>query len=303
MQHAAASAATKAPQTAELSEMLRLSVGPALVAALVGSLAFAVPLSAGETRRIEGLEFDEIVVLGSIKVEIRQGDTPVLQIQGPDESIALATFSTKGDTLFLSSKKNSKRRELQKLRFRVIAPNLRELKLKGSGDVYVKPWTFEGRGKRDTMYVGLEGPGDIKLFSVEGSAIEMTVKGSGNIKAQSIEVEQIEAYVAGTGDLFIQTLTADEARFTVTGSGDIAVTDSGYVRELDANVVGSGDARLENVRCDSAELNVVGSGDIAVGEVLKTLEASVLGSGDIRFRGNPELEKFEIGSGEVRRLD
>ncbi|GAB5414867.1 MAG: hypothetical protein Cons2KO_24700 [Congregibacter sp.] len=272
---------------------------------LLSLLLVALPpvALAGETRRIEGIDFEDVLVLGSIDVEVRQGSPAELQIQGDADHLEPLPFSMSGDTLIIGRHSRANNKSADKLRYRVVLPVLEKLRLKGSGAVYVKPFIDDGMSSADRVVVSLEGSGGIMLYGVEHSDVELSVKGPGKIKAQNLDTQVLEALVAGSGDLFIGTLSAEDAEFTITGSGDVVVTEPSFAESAEVNVIGSGDARLKNLRCDRAELNVIGSGDIAVGEVAKQLNSSILGSGDIRYDGNAEVEKVELGSGEVRRRD
>ena len=261
---------------------------------------------AGETRRVEGIDLadvDELYVIGSVRVELRQGDEAELRIQGDEKDFEIPPFFIKGESLVLGRGDYYGKDSVGAMRFRVVLPRLQELRLKGSGDAYVKPFELYDRGHGGFPTIAVEGSGDIKLYGLKGPGVELRVKGSGSIKAMDVDVEELEAVVAGSGDLFMQSVQAEEGEFVVTGTGDIGVTDGGFVKRLEVNVVGSGDARLEKVDCDVAEVNVVGSGTADVGRVASRLNASVLGSGDVFYRGEPKVESVELGSGEVRSRD
>ncbi|MFK7831387.1 MAG: DUF2807 domain-containing protein [Congregibacter sp.] len=286
-----------------MPEMRSLLKRSAQAVAIVGALACAASLQAGETRRVEGLEFDELLIFGPMNVEVRQGEPAELQIQGPDGLTDKVKYRISGDTLTIGSGKSGDRKVLENISFRVILPQLQRLKLKGSGDVYVKPFDFTQTRRGEPAEISLEGSGDIKLYGVQGPSLELRVKGSGNIKALSISVAQLDTFVAGSGGVFIQTLQAKDAELTVTGSGDATVTEESFIESLEVNVIGSGDANLETVDCEKAEINIVGSGDVRIGRVTKLLAASILGSGDVRYRGDPDVDSIELGSGEVRRSE
>ncbi|WP_415059689.1 GIN domain-containing protein [Congregibacter sp.] len=272
------------------------------------ALAIASPqlLADEETRRVEGLEFSKVVVLGSAKVEITQGDDIELQLRGPSKYLDSKPFYVKRGTLVLGSRKSysgSKDSSHKRIAFRVVMPELEELKVKGSGKVYIKPFKFDASDKKSTTIMVVEGSGEINAFELRGSELEVRVEGSGDFRAVNIDVEDFEAVVTGSGNLFIGTVNANTGEFVVTGSGDLHVTEQGFVEELEVNVVGSGDARMTRVDCRRAETNIVGSGSASIGEVSEQLNASILGSGDVVYGGSPEVERVELGSGDVRRRD
>lgn len=277
--------------------------------ALSGFLALALVspelLAQDETRRVEGLDFNKVVVLGAAKVEISQGDETELQLRGPSKYLDLEPFYVKRDTLVLGSRKSSggSSKAGSKLAFRIVMPELRELKVKGSGEVYLKPFELNSPSSKSVPLLAVDGSGEINAFELRGLELEVRVEGSGDFRAVSIDVEDLEAIVAGSGNLFIETLKAESGEFVVTGSGDLRVTEQGFVEELEVNVVGSGDIRMKMVGSLRAETNIVGSGSASIGEVKEKLNASILGSGDVVYGGSPEVERVELGSGEVRRRD
>jgi hypothetical protein len=226
-----------------------------------------------------------------------------MQIRGDLEDLDRDPFYLKGDALVLGKSLRYSNDASDGLQVRIMLPELRELRVGGSGDVYVKSFVLTDSGRGESPLISVEGSGDLKLFAIEGPSVEFRAKGSGLLRAMEVNIEDIKAVVAGSGDLFVKTLQARSGEFVITGSGDITVTESGFVEDLEVSVVGSGDARLESIDCDFAEVNIVGSGDAVIGEVKTQLNASVLGSGDIRYRGDPEVESVQLGSGEVRRRD
>ena len=64
--------------------------GRAPLMALLGALALAA--DAGEMRRVEGLDFDHVDVMGSVKVEISQGDEPQLLLYGSAKDLDREPF-------------------------------------------------------------------------------------------------------------------------------------------------------------------------------------------------------------------
>ena len=272
-----------------------------MTAAMVVAGLAAQPALAGETRKFDDLVFNEIVVLGDIKVEISQDDDSIVLVNGPSDVLDNKPFYVSKETLVLGKSKTYRGGDNNRIRFKVATPELRELRVKGSGEAYVKEFVLMDPDRGGPPTFSVEGSGDIKLFGLEGETVELRVKGSGDIKAVDIEIGDIEAVVSGSGDLFIQTLQADTGEFVVTGSGDLGVTEGGYVKRLEVNVIGSGDAHLSEVDCDSVEVNIVGSGGAELGVIRDQLNASVLGSGDVRYKGDPKVDKVEFGSGEVRQ--
>ena len=292
------------PDRRSVSMALALSAALLVCAGAVRAQEASVE-SYGETQRIEGLDFDRVIVVGDLEVEIRQEAEAELQIRGDTESLDERLFYVRDRTLVLGARAGELRirKGEQPTRMRVAMPELQELRLKGSGEIYLQPFQLRQGRVGSWPLISLEGAGRISAFSLMGAALEMRVKGSGHVRVEQIEVDELEIVVSGSGDTFIQALNALDGEFVVTGSGDLEVTDASFVRQLEVSVVGSGNARVTPVDSERAEVNVVGSGSASVGRISEQLNASVLGSGDISYAGDPQVERVELGSGEVRRRD
>lgn len=248
-----------------------------------------------ETRRVEDLEFDRVLVYGGVDVEIRQDEDTEVLVRGRAKDLDQEPFFVDGDTLVIGRTKARRHNDFRSVRFKIALPHLRHLQLKGSGDVYVKPL------EAGELFVSLQGSGDIKLYGVDGEEVILRMSGSGDIQAAKMEAEELEVMVAGSGDIRLGSIDADTAMATISGSGDIATKGRGQCRALEVNVVGSGDVDMRGVDSDELEVNIVGSGSTRVGEVREHLGAIIMGSGDVHFSGDPRIERTILGSGELHR--
>ncbi len=130
--------------------------------------------------------------------------------------------------------------------------------------------------------VRLSGSGEVHLKGeVNSKNLKVNISGSGDIVADSLYCERFDMAVSGSGTARLKG-ASNESKFTITGSGDI----KGYnfsVQDLDSKVTGSGNIQ------------------ITVGE---SLNATVTGSGDLRYRGNPQTVDTKVtGSGTIRKDD
>ncbi len=274
----------------------RLNSGTLQAAVLFLLMAIAAAASGAQTLRVEGLEFERVLVFGSAQVEVSQGDEPLLLMQGREEDLQKQPFFVKGDVLVLGRTQKGARRDFKGLKFKLTVRDLSQVELKGSGEIYVKPLQV-----RD-FFASVDGSGDIKLFEVVGRDIKIHLGGSGDIQAVRVEAETLRVVLSGSGDIALGDFSARELELTLNGSGDISLNESGSADIAEINLVGSGDIDLEGLSVDGAEVNIMGSGDIDLGDVL-SLEANILGSGDVTYMGNPEIEQSTLGSGSLRRRD
>ncbi|MGA3182286.1 MAG: head GIN domain-containing protein [Verrucomicrobiota bacterium] len=103
--------------------------------------------------------------------------------------------------------------------------------------------------------------------------------------------------VSGSGDIRVTGLRTGDLEARVTGSGDVTL--QGAVGRLSGEVVGSGDLRAGDLEVKEVRVRVTGSGDATV-RASEQLEASVTGSGDVCYYGNPpQVRKSVTGSGSI----
>jgi len=115
-----------------------------------------------------------------------------------------------------------------------------------------------------------------------------------------IVVPQLEEVsVGGSGKIEVVGLDADRFSVEIDGSADVVV--SGEVGELVIEVNGSGNVDTRDLVAGEATVEINGSGDVNV-MARDYLTATVNGSGDIVYTGNPgQVVKNVEGSGRIRR--
>ena len=104
-----------------------LTLGAALVLAISAQ---------AETLTVTDLDVDSIRVLGSVEVEVSQGDSAQLQIRGDADDLDQKTyplFYVKDSTLVLGATKSGGSSRFSDLQYRVTLPDLEALRLNGSG--------------------------------------------------------------------------------------------------------------------------------------------------------------------------
>jgi uncharacterized Zn-binding protein involved in type VI secretion len=103
--------------------------------------------------------------------------------------------------------------------------------------------------------------------------------------------------VSGSGDIRAKGLKSGDLDAAVTGSGDVTL--NGMVARLHGQITGSGNLRAGELGAKNVRVSVTGSGDATV-QATEELDASVTGSGDVRYSGHPPKVRKEItGSGDI----
>lgn len=217
------------------------------------------------TREVSSVtDFSSIHVLGSPDVEYRQsGDSKTtVSVYGSDNLVDLLEVATVNGVLNVKFKEGVKILAGER-RLKVIAssPSLVNVDVLGSADVNLKG-------------------------TVRGSDLRLNVSGSGDIEADDLRVTNITAIVKGSGDISLKKVKAAQVNSQVNGSGDIEV--QGVAEQAILSLSGSGDITAGKLAATRVTAKVTGSGDIEC-NATRQLDATVFGSGDIEYAGNPSV--------------
>lgn len=141
-------------------------------------------------------------------------------------------------------------RDVDNLIFYVTVPDLRDVTVSGSGEVY-----------------------STNTFVIED--IDLHISGSGEIDL-ALDADDIDAHISGSGKTKLEG-TADELNINISGSGDLRAFDL-FTRKVDVRISGSGDAEVR--ASERLDVRISGSGDVFYkGNPL--LEVSISGSGEV----------------------
>jgi hypothetical protein len=124
----------------------------------------------------------------------------------------------------------------------------------------------------------LSGSGNLNGPIKADGQLKVVVSGSGSIESDLGDVQYINASVSGSGDL------------TLTGSCDT----------LTLQIAGSGNINADELRAKVVEAKIAGSGNGRL-HVSDKLTASIAGSGNLTYSGNPDkVDQSVAGSGRIR---
>lgn len=103
--------------------------------------------------------------------------------------------------------------------------------------------------------------------------------------------------LSGSGNIDVAKMAGDSLTVTLPGSGKITVTGSSTA--VNISLPGSGNILCSGLQAKTATVKLSGSGNVEV-FASQSLDASILGSGTIRYSGNPaQVKKSVIGSGSI----
>ena len=160
------------------------------------------------------------------------------------------------------------------LTIRLFVPDINSIEINGSNDVVLN--SFDSL---DALVIETTGSGVIfqsgvldidGLFRIQSSGSSDV---TANFNAQRVEVE-------------------------IAGSGNIKF--SGSVEEFDIEISGTGDINAFDLDTKICDIDIAGAGDVDV-SVSDTLNVTISGTGNVCYRGDPEVDSTITGSGEVSK--
>lgn len=141
----------------------------------------------------------------------------------------------------------------------------------------------------------------ITVFGPSFTVLE--TNGSGNIIGQGSlnndSGSNVNLGVHGSGNIEVE-MHAGRIKSEIAGSGNIKVT--GTSNEFKGGIYGSGNIRAGNLQSRDCRVEIAGSGNAEVYATNK-LEVNVMGSGEVKHRGNAQVNTKITGSGSVVKID
>lgn len=128
----------------------------------------------------------------------------------------------------------------------------------------------------------------------------LSLSGSGDITTKDAIVSPtLKAKLSGSGDLNLNVKSSD-FEVNLSGSGDVVL--KGNADNFVSKTSGSGDVDAIDLITKKADVAVSGSGDLKV-NCSESLIARVSGSGDIEYKGNPQIKDTKVsGSGDISKI-
>jgi len=234
--------------------------------------------------------FQIIRSTGPVDIILKQGPATAVVVRADANIIPYISTNVENGVLTVYTKRNIRFAKVMEVY--VTAPDINQLSASGSGDILCKP-VF----KAPEMKITANGSGDV-LANLESKNVILRGNGSGDIAVSGIH-GSLQLVVNGSGDVKANGLQLLNCTIKSVGSGDISMY--GKTNALAIVSSGSGDIDASQLTAVTVKATGSGSGDIAVRPVQK-LDASLTGSGDLTYYGNPGVLKTQsTGSGDIRK--
>ena len=265
---------------------------------LVGCLVFSASLSVRaevSVYEVEFSDFDEVILEGSHELELSVGAPFDIRVQGASTRDVLV--AQEGHTLHLGIPKRSSQKNPQ-VKFRVSLPILKKAVVASSGHLFL-----QSVSSTEPLTLTVKGSGAIYAKSLTVDELTAQIGGSGRIEVASAEASTVVNNIGGSGNTVFGDLTAGNVSVSIAGAGDLEILNpSKIIYSLTANLSGSGGIAAKTTDIDHLSTIVMVSDGIGVATA-STIRANIIGSGNVRYRGEASVSSSVLGSGEVERID
>jgi len=109
------------------------------------------------------------------------------------------------------------------------------------------------------------------------------------------DLVDLDLKISGSGDIFIDVDVID-LDLKISGSGDLGL--KGKTLNQSINIMGSGDVMASGLDSETCQVVITGNGNCKV-RVADELDISIIGNGDLFYKGNPKVRSHVVGTGDV----
>lgn len=257
----------------------------------------AVTLVYGQSKQKTNIgAFTQISFAIPGKAYVRQGNTHSVELDGPAEILNEIETVVEDNNLIIRSKDRWFKwdwRDAKNITAHITMKNINALHVSGSGELLVMT-----RVKTDDLKLKVSGSGTLK---VEADANDVTadISGSGDITLRG-NMKNVRSNISGSGKINMQADVSGTASFDISGSGDALAR--GSAGQVEARISGSGKVLAAALETKACKVRISGSGSVQI-NVSEELEATISGSGDVQYTGNPSrLNVHSSGSGKVKKV-
>lgn len=208
-------------------------------------------------------------------VHVSQGSTTQVEVSAQQNILDNLSITVSGNQLVIREKKSTNIIDSKGITVHIVTPDIQQLNMNGSGHIYLS---------------------DVSL----NHPLTLDIDGSGKIDAQSMDASALNCSVSGSGDIAVQSCTVQSIQSDISGSGTTTIF-SGSCTSSQSQISGSGKYDAVGVESQFVNTSTSGSGKTSIWFV-KTLHATISGSGDVYYKGEGTISKDITGSGKLIKL-
>jgi len=208
-----------------------------------------------ESRPVSG--FTEVILTDSGNLNIKKTDTESLIIEAEDNILPLIETDIANNRLSIGTIKNTRISSTKPINYWLTVKDIKTLMVSGSG-------------KAEALNVSIK---------------DVAIIGSGKVILSS-NADNLDVLIAGSGDAEIRDINVENLKVIISGSGKVII--AGKSNSQNILMSGSGKYDAEKLDSKSARIYITDSGTATV-NVTDSIYASISGSGQVKYIGNPDI--------------
>jgi len=246
------------------------------------------------------------------EVRVSQSDTFGVEVEAQENLHNFIETYVSGSTLIVKTKNGTCINSAVPVIIYVSMPYVEEIRNTGSGNLSadiadVVDFEISNTGSGTIMIDSIfattvmlknTGSGELYVSASYPDEIDVVQTGSGMIDAGIIDRPlEVNINHTSSGKIYGSIIEGLVVNARLTGSGQVLL--DGEAEFADLNVSSSGKIDAMEMIVFDAEVKNTGSGKVFV-YATETLKAIINGSGDVYYRGNPQVSVSGSGSGSLR---
>lgn len=255
----------------------------AICSFFISSMLLATGASAellSQTYAIEQVR--EIHAGHASKLEIRQGDSESLTVEGSAEALEHVRVNLKNGVLRLESRQPSK-------------------------GFWGWIGLSSGNGDSVTFYIQvteleelhLGGASSANLAALKGNNLDLHLNGASNAKLGQLQLEQLGLDLSGASRINLEKLQARRIKGQISGASQFEIKTPSQSPRVDVNVSGASKFYGRQLSVEKAKVDVSGASYAEV-QVSEQLEAHASGASSIDYYGQPRMQQHSSGASNIR---
>ncbi len=242
-----------------------------------------------DTRQVSGIS--AVVLDTSGDLTVSQGESESLTIETDDNILPLLTSDVTNGVLKLDTKPGSGLTPSKSIKYILVVKNLNALTDNSSGSISTQDLNLT-----NPVTISVDGSGNVSLTNIQSGDVTIKLSGSGSLNIAALKSEKVSISIDGSGGASISSVDTQTLSASLNGNGSLEV--SGTTADQTINISGSGKYDGEKLASKTAVVKTDGSGGATV-QVSDKLNATISGSGDITYIGNPTVTQEDDGSGKI----
>lgn len=222
----------------------------------------------------------EVIVGNASHVQLVQGNSDSLRVEGEPEVMARVKVDQDGQRLTLTMK------DKQDSGF-----NLGSLFKRDTTIFYLQLKNLE------SLDLGGASQGIITRWS--GKTLKLHAGGASNLDVANLKLEALQVRLDGASDMALDGLTTERAEIYLSGASDAKANGQSQFLVVDAS--GASNYRGKSLKAQRAELKASGASDVDA-YVVDQLKADASGASDINYLGQPKVQMNSSGASDITAL-